>query len=163
MSPRTRQLLPVLVVLSACLAVPAMAGATVDIGIGTHPDVVADPDGNAYVSWTEEDRGAQDVVHVCRIAAGQSACDRSAEWTYPGSDTLTSAIVRDPGTGEVHVVIHRAFGTEGGTFVATSADDGVTYAAPRRPAVFPEQWGLVLVVTLVVLGGIAVVVAVLVA
>ena len=35
--------------------------------------------------------------------------------------------------------------------------------APRRPAVFPEQWGLVLVVTLVILGGIAVVVAVLVA
>jgi hypothetical protein len=32
--------------------------------------------------------------------------------------------------------------------------------APRRPAVFPEQWGLVLVTSLVVLGGIAVVVAV---
>jgi hypothetical protein len=33
--------------------------------------------------------------------------------------------------------------------------------APRRPAVFPEQWGLVLVTTLLVLGGIAVLVAVL--
>jgi hypothetical protein len=31
--------------------------------------------------------------------------------------------------------------------------------APRRPAVFPEQWGLVLVTALLVLGGIAVVVA----
>jgi hypothetical protein len=31
--------------------------------------------------------------------------------------------------------------------------------APRRPAVFPEQWGLVLVTALVVLGGIALVVA----
>jgi hypothetical protein len=33
--------------------------------------------------------------------------------------------------------------------------------APRRPAVFPEQWGLVLVTALAVLGGIAVVLAVL--
>ena len=29
--------------------------------------------------------------------------------------------------------------------------------APRRPAVFPEQWGLVLVTTLAVLGGLALV------
>jgi hypothetical protein len=33
--------------------------------------------------------------------------------------------------------------------------------APRRPAVFPEQWGLVLVTALLVLGGLAVVVALL--
>jgi hypothetical protein len=33
--------------------------------------------------------------------------------------------------------------------------------APRRPAVFPEQWGLVLVTALTVLGGAAVVVALL--
>ncbi len=33
--------------------------------------------------------------------------------------------------------------------------------APRRPAVFPEQWGLVLVTALVVLMGIAAVVLVL--
>jgi hypothetical protein len=31
--------------------------------------------------------------------------------------------------------------------------------APRRPAVFPEQWGLVLVTALVVLAGIVVAVA----
>lgn len=31
--------------------------------------------------------------------------------------------------------------------------------APRRPAVFPEQWGLVLVTVLVVVLGIAFVVA----
>jgi hypothetical protein len=31
--------------------------------------------------------------------------------------------------------------------------------APRRPAIFPQQWGLVLVTALVVLGGIAAVVA----
>jgi hypothetical protein len=30
--------------------------------------------------------------------------------------------------------------------------------APRRPAVFPEQWGLVLVTALVVGGGVALVV-----
>ena len=30
--------------------------------------------------------------------------------------------------------------------------------APRRPAVFPDQWGLVLVTAIVLLGGIAVVV-----
>jgi len=29
--------------------------------------------------------------------------------------------------------------------------------APRRPAVFPEQWGLVLVTALAVVGGLAVV------
>ncbi len=29
--------------------------------------------------------------------------------------------------------------------------------APRRPAVFPEQWGLVMVVVLALLGGLAVV------
>ena len=32
--------------------------------------------------------------------------------------------------------------------------------APRRPAVFPEQWGLVLVVALVVVMGLAAVVLV---
>jgi hypothetical protein len=31
--------------------------------------------------------------------------------------------------------------------------------APRRPAVFPEQWGLVLVTALCILGGIAVLIA----
>ncbi len=30
--------------------------------------------------------------------------------------------------------------------------------APRRPAVFPEQWGLVLVTVLAIVGGIAAVV-----
>jgi hypothetical protein len=35
--------------------------------------------------------------------------------------------------------------------------------APRRPAVFPDQWGLVLVTAIVVLGGIALVVYALVA
>jgi hypothetical protein len=33
-----------------------------------------------------------------------------------------------------------------------------TTLAPRRPAVFPEQWGLVLVTAIVLFGGIAVVV-----
>jgi hypothetical protein len=33
--------------------------------------------------------------------------------------------------------------------------------APRRPAVFPEQWGLVLVTALAVVAGVAVVLAVL--
>lgn len=35
--------------------------------------------------------------------------------------------------------------------------------APRRPAVFPEQWGLVLVTALALVGGLAVVVVLLVA
>jgi hypothetical protein len=30
--------------------------------------------------------------------------------------------------------------------------------APRRPAVFPEQWGLVLVTAIVLLGGLALVI-----
>jgi hypothetical protein len=34
--------------------------------------------------------------------------------------------------------------------------------APRRPAVFPEQWGLILVTGLTIVGGVAVVVALLV-
>jgi hypothetical protein len=34
--------------------------------------------------------------------------------------------------------------------------------APRRPAVFPAQWGLVVVTALALMGGIAVVVAILV-
>ncbi len=34
--------------------------------------------------------------------------------------------------------------------------------APRRPAVFPEQWGLVLVTTLAVVGGLALIVVLLV-
>jgi hypothetical protein len=34
--------------------------------------------------------------------------------------------------------------------------------APRRPAVFPDQWGLVLVTAIVVVGGLGVVVYVLV-
>jgi hypothetical protein len=33
--------------------------------------------------------------------------------------------------------------------------------APRRPAVFPEQWGIVLVTVLAIAGGIAVVVVLL--
>jgi hypothetical protein len=35
--------------------------------------------------------------------------------------------------------------------------------APRRPAVFPEQWGLVLVTTLAIVGGIALIIVLLVA
>ena len=33
--------------------------------------------------------------------------------------------------------------------------------APRRPALFPEQWGLVLVTVLAILGGVAIVIALL--
>jgi hypothetical protein len=35
--------------------------------------------------------------------------------------------------------------------------------APRRPAVFPEQWGLVLVTVLALVGGLALIVVLLVA
>jgi hypothetical protein len=35
--------------------------------------------------------------------------------------------------------------------------------APRRPAIFPEQWGLVIVTAIVLLGGVALVVYALVA
>ena len=35
--------------------------------------------------------------------------------------------------------------------------------APRRPAVFPEQWGLVLVTTLAIAGGVALIVVLLIA
>ncbi len=35
--------------------------------------------------------------------------------------------------------------------------------SPRRPAVFPEQWGLVLVTTLAVVGGLALIVVLLLA
>ena len=35
--------------------------------------------------------------------------------------------------------------------------------APRRPVVLPEQWGLVLVTTLAVLGGLALILVLLVA
>ena len=35
--------------------------------------------------------------------------------------------------------------------------------APRRPAVFPEQWGLVIVTAIVLVGGVALVVYVLIA
>ena len=35
--------------------------------------------------------------------------------------------------------------------------------APRRPAVFPEQWGLVLVTALTVVGGVVAVVVILLA
>ena len=34
--------------------------------------------------------------------------------------------------------------------------------APRRPAVFPEQWGLVLVTALALIGGLALIVVLLV-
>ena len=35
--------------------------------------------------------------------------------------------------------------------------------APRRPAVFPEQWGLVMVTVLAILGGLALIVVLLIA
>ena len=38
-----------------------------------------------------------------------------------------------------------------------------TSFAPRRPAVFPEQWGLVLVTALALVGGLALIVVLLVA
>ncbi|MBI5105892.1 MAG: hypothetical protein HZB46_13100 [Solirubrobacterales bacterium] len=118
------------------LAIAPAAEAAFDVGTGRNPQVVADPgDGTAYVVWTENSRGggAKDYVHFCRIAAGQQACDRAREFSLVDSGDQEGAIVRDPLSGALHVVVNVFGGTgKDGTYLITSTDGGATFAPEKK-------------------------------
>ncbi|MBJ7521136.1 MAG: exo-alpha-sialidase [Solirubrobacteraceae bacterium] len=136
-----RLLLPLLTGLVLSLA-PAAHGATFEVGTGRDPEVVADPDGTAYVAWHQAVDVNTTRVYACRVAPGAGACDRMKVFTFGGQSTDAS-ILRDPGTGEIIVVIQRSFSDTGGpanlgTFISKSGDQGQTWSAPTRIATGQE-------------------------
>jgi hypothetical protein len=128
----------VLAMMAAMLGAAGTAhAATFSVGLGVRPTVVADPDGTAHVAFAEsnsaEDAGAQ-IVRYCRIPAGASACDRTQKFVIGPSVSVGAAIVRDPGTGALHIAINEFDGPGGvqdGLHVRTSTDGGQTWQADR--------------------------------
>ncbi len=136
-----RLLLPLLTAVVLTLA-PAAHSATFEVGTGNDPEVVADPDGTAYVAWHQAVDVNTTRVFVCRVAPGAGACDRMKVFTFGGQST-DAAILRDPGTGEIIVVVQRSFLDTGGaanlgTFISKSANQGQTWSAPVRIATGQE-------------------------
>ncbi|MBJ7328864.1 MAG: exo-alpha-sialidase [Solirubrobacteraceae bacterium] len=114
----------------ALLLAPATAqAATFTVGVGNDPEVVSDPDGTAYVAWHEAVDVNTTRAHVCRIALNADGCDRAKTFVLNGQSSDVS-ILRDPGTGEIILVVQRSFiGAPLGTRISKSADQGLTWSA----------------------------------
>jgi hypothetical protein len=124
------------VALAAALAcfVPSTAGATphFNVGTGQNPGVAVDAAGTAYIGWKVNvyaDSG--DAVQLCVLPAGARACRSLATIPFPGAGyNLGRVSVLLPAPGVVQVTVGRNVANEYNQYVATSADGGVSFAAP---------------------------------
>jgi hypothetical protein len=86
-----RRSIQVVLVLAACLAVPAAAAAATPFsaGSGAEPTVAVGSDGSGHVVWETTDDNA--MVGYCRVSPGGSACDRTELLGFGASTKANSA------------------------------------------------------------------------
>jgi hypothetical protein len=131
---------------AACVAIvalggPAVASAKTQVGTGGDPSAVGAPDGTSHVFW-EDGTGNTPVAHYCQVAPGGESCAAEKTWSGAGTTGFEGEVVRDPGTGTVHVVVsiwaqgaNTVFTSGGGIYdIASTQPDaaGNTWAAPVR-------------------------------
>jgi hypothetical protein len=136
---RNRTLAAACVFAAVVLAAPA-AGAKTLVGTGGSPQAVAGPDGTAHVLW-EDDSGGFPVARYCRVAPGGESCAATQSWSASGTLGFDDDVVREPGTGIVHVLVSiwqqgaAPFNQGAGIYdIASTQPDaaGNTWAAPKR-------------------------------
>lgn len=119
---------------------PVVAPAKTLVGTGGAPQAVAAPDGTAHVVW-EDDSSGSPVARYCRVAPGTETCAATMSWSASGTLGFQDDVVREPGTGIVHVVVSiwqsgaAPFNQGAGIYdiASTQADAaGNTWAAPKR-------------------------------
>jgi hypothetical protein len=132
--------LAVLAAAGVAAAAPCTAQAKTLVGVGGTPHAAAAPDGTAHVLW-EDDSGGSPVARYCRVAPGTETCAATTSWSAAGTLGYDADVVREPGTGIVHVVVSiwqqgaAPFNQGAGIYdIASTQPDaaGNTWASPRR-------------------------------
>lgn len=126
---------------AAVLLIPtAGAPAKTLVGTGGSPRAVAAPDGTAHVVW-EDDSSGSPVARYCRVAPGTESCAAQKAWSGTGTLAFEDDVVREPGTGIVHVLVSiwqqgaAPFNQGSGIYdIASLAPDAIDnqWAAPKR-------------------------------
>ena len=124
---------------AAVVLVPSADAKTL-VGTGGSPQAVAGPDGTAHVVWEDDSSGAP-VARYCRVAPGAESCAATTSWSASGTLGFSDDVVREPGTGIVHVLVSiwqqgaAPFNQGAGIYdiasLAPDASDG-QWAAPKR-------------------------------
>ncbi|PTL59356.1 hypothetical protein [Paraconexibacter algicola] len=133
------------VVLGGLLALAPGASARTLIGTGGEVRSVASDDGTVHLVYRSRS-GTDELVRYCRVAPGTETCAQSTTFDLNDAGRLEADVVRDPGTGKVHVLLDviyfggqtRAPGypTNGlYDLISTQPDAaGATFATPKRVA-----------------------------
>ncbi len=85
-----RSSLRILLIVAACLALPATASdaAPFTAGTGSEPTVAVGSDGSGHVAW--ETDGEPVDVDYCRLSPGGAACNHTAVLEFPGSGAYSA-------------------------------------------------------------------------
>ncbi len=136
--PRTLRTGPFpLLLLLACLALPATAGAAAPFtaGSGTEPTVAVGTDGSGHVAW--ETNGESVGVGYCRVSPGGSGCNHTVSLPFPGSEAFSAgrAQVFAPATNRVVIVAgcwNCPSGTQDRVYAWISNDNGQSFSLPTQ-------------------------------
>jgi hypothetical protein len=122
------------VVAAAVAAAPARAVvAPITAGPGEHPTVAVDAAGTGYVAWNQRTGPNANVVRVCKVPRGASACTPLATFAPEGEDILGHPFVFTGPNNALAVISNRCcFSEQPGsrTYLFTSPDGGATWSSP---------------------------------
>jgi hypothetical protein len=126
--------LPIAAVFALAPAAPSQAAvAPITAGPGEHPTVAVDGAGTGYVAWNERSGPNANVVRVCKIPRGATACTPLATFSPEGEDILGHPFVFVlPGNGLAVISNRCCFSEQPGsrTYLFTSGDGGATWSQP---------------------------------
>jgi hypothetical protein len=142
-----RRLVLCLLIVPACLALPAGAQAATPFtaGSGSAPDVAVGSDGSGHVVWETE--GANTQVGYCRVAAEATNCNRAEILSFPASSEAQGAgkaRVFAPAPGKVVIVAgcwNCPTGTQNRTYRWISSNNGDSFGAAVEIGTGPETNG----------------------
>ena len=143
-----RHLTRLLLIATACLALPVTAQAATPFtaGSGADPGVAVGSDGTGHVVWETDAVNTQ--VGYCRVSSEATACNRTEILTFPGSTEAqrggSKAQVFTPAPEKVVIVAGCWLcptGTQDRTYRWISTNNGASFGAPQEIGTGPETNG----------------------
>jgi hypothetical protein len=121
-------------VVALAIAAPARAVvAPITAGQGEHPTVAVDAVGTGYVAWNQRSGPNANVVRVCKIPRGATACAPLATFAPEGEDILGHPFIFVLPNNGLAVISNRCcFSEQPGsrTYLFTSSNGGATWSDP---------------------------------
>ena len=138
-----RRILPLVAAAALLLGAPAAWSATpFTAGTGDRPQIAVGPDGTGYVAWmVRSSTGEGDLVGLCRVPRGGTACDRIAFIPFPGTTVANGGdvaqVFTDPDDAGRVVLMASCWncgagGTTNRVYVRGSSDGGTTFGLPTE-------------------------------